>query len=302
MTRPLATPLNRQELLDAAIAYLPRTVPLAEHSKRPVPEDWLHWQATADSVQAWWRARPDSNVGIRCGAGLIVVDVDPQHDGDRALADLEQAHGPLAPTLTVRTGGGGQHAYYRGPRDLRTFLPAPGVEIRAAGAMIVAPPSVHPHTGQRYEWTGGRFDSRLIVPLPAWIAALAVERHEERSPTVLRAAADDPLRAIPASEYVPALTGREVDRHGYVQCPFHNGGRERTPSLRAYEDPDRGWRCYATSCGAAGDVYSLAARLRGLDRTPGGREFVRLRYELAEQLHVTADVREPRRRGMGFGR
>lgn len=34
--------------------------------------------------------------------------------------------------------------------------------------------------------------------------------------------------------YVTALTGRIPDRHGFVRCPFHAGGAERTPSLRLY--------------------------------------------------------------------
>ncbi|MGA2929905.1 MAG: hypothetical protein ABSG43_28745, partial [Solirubrobacteraceae bacterium] len=82
---------------------------------------------------------------------------------------------------------------------------------------------------------------------------------------------------------MPILTGRPVDRHGYVQCPFHRGGNERTPSLRAYEDPDRGWKCFATGCDAGGDVYSLAARLAGRDRLEG-REFVKTRYQLLDRL------------------
>ncbi|MGA2926584.1 MAG: bifunctional DNA primase/polymerase, partial [Solirubrobacteraceae bacterium] len=254
---------SRASLAAAALEYLPRTIPLAEHSKRPVHADWPNWQATQESVRDWWRRRPDSNVGIRCGNGLVVVDVDPQHDGDRSLHQLQQAHGQLPATLTVRTGGGGMHAYYRGPKDMRTFLPAPGLEIRAAGAVVVAPPSIHPHTGNPYAWQRGRFDSRLIAPLPAWIATLDRERHRDRERTAAAprdtSRGEDPLRRIPASEYVPILTGRPVDRHGYVQCPFHRGGNERTPSLRAYADPDRGWKCFAAGCDAGGDVYWLAA-------------------------------------------
>ncbi|MGA2924413.1 MAG: bifunctional DNA primase/polymerase [Solirubrobacteraceae bacterium] len=282
--------IRREQLLQAALDMLPRTIPLIERGKRPVHEDWPHWTATRETVQAWWRERPDSNVGIRCGNGLVVVDVDPRHGGREALQALQQRHGPLPATLTSLTGGGGIHAYYRGPKDLRSFEPAPGLEIKANGHQVVAPPSVHPDTGRPYRWPGdGAFLPRLIAPLPSSIVDLERERRVARSAAALRDMSPgpgrdgDPLRTIPASEYVPILTGREINREGYVQCPFHRGGEERTPSLRAFEDPARGWRCFATGCGAAGDVYTLVARLRGVDRLTG-REFVKVRYELGEQL------------------
>jgi len=289
-------------LAAAALDYLPRTIPLAEGTKRPIHKDWAAWPATPETVACWWRQRPDSNIGIRTGGGLVVVDLDPRHDGDRSLAQLEHGHGPLPPTLTAATGGGGRHLYYRGPRDLRSFLLGDGLEVKSCGHQVVAPPSVHPETGRVYRWDGGRFDPALIAPLPAWVALLERERRasvRDVSRGPVREQRRDRLGDIPASEYVPALTGRPVNREGFVQCPFHKNGAERTPSLRAYEDPERGWSCFSIGCNAGGDLYSLAARLRGVERLTG-REFVKVRYELTEQL-LDRDDRVHRHRDLGDG-
>jgi bifunctional DNA primase/polymerase-like protein len=45
---------------------------------------------------------------------VVVLDIDPTHGGDQALADFEAGRRePLSPTLTVVTGNGGKHWDYR---------------------------------------------------------------------------------------------------------------------------------------------------------------------------------------------
>lgn len=96
---------------------------------------------------------------------------------------------------------------------------------------------------------------------------------------------DDPLRTIPATDYVPALTGREVDRDGKIRCPFHGGGDERTPSLQVYPDGG-GWFCFG--CNAGGDVYTLGALLYGLESRGAG--FREIRQRLASDLLNAAGI------------
>jgi Bifunctional DNA primase/polymerase, N-terminal len=246
------------ELLHAALSYLPRTLPLIPGTKRPAVEGWPDWPATAESVRAWWGKHPEANVGVRTGGGLTVVDVDLRHGGHLQLAELEREHGQLPPTPEVVTGSGGRHIYFRAPRTLCSVELAPGVEIKADGRQVVGPPSRHPN-GRLYVWHPAHpFIEREIAALPAWVVRLAgVERHSERS-DFADLAELDPLHRIPASVYVPTLTGRSIDRRGYVRCPFHSAGGERTPSLRIY---DHGWKCYG--CGLAGAIYQLAGLLGG---------------------------------------
>ena len=86
------------------------------------------------------------------------MDIDPRHGGDRTIAELEAKHGPLPPTVTAETGGGGYHLYYAMPEgEVRnsTGLVGPGIDIRAEGGYITARPSIHPATGKPYRYVPG---------------------------------------------------------------------------------------------------------------------------------------------------
>jgi hypothetical protein len=93
----------------------------------------------------------------------------------------------------------------------------------------------------------------------------------------------DPLLGIPATEYVPALTGRVVGQDRKATCPFHAGGHERTPSLHAYDDPGKGWYCWG--CDEGGDLYSFAAKLYDLDPR---RDFPAIKQRLVDELRGAA--------------
>ena len=147
-------------------------------SKQPLVP-WLDHQqrrATPDEVRGWYRRWPLANVGIVTGqiSNLVVIDIDPGHGGEDSLKDLIARFGALPATLTVRTGGGGRHLYFSAPADpvaVRSRVGvAPGIDVRAEGGMIVAPPSVHP-SGNRYEWTSGGA-AVPPAPLPRWLFAL----------------------------------------------------------------------------------------------------------------------------------
>jgi hypothetical protein len=85
------------------------------------------------------------------------------------------------------------------------------------------------------------------------------------------------LRAIPAREYIPALTGRDVYRR-MVWCPFCTEP-EDAPSLSTGGPHEELWICFG--CEAAGDVFTMAARMWGLDER---RDFVALKQRLKEAL------------------
>jgi hypothetical protein len=200
-------------LLDAALRYAPRSVPL-HAPDAPVPgagkapsvgAGWPTWRATPEAIRAWWARHPRDNVGVRSGQGLVVLDIDPRAGGDDVLGDLEHEHGELPPTVACQTGGGGRHVYFRGPRDLPSFDLGAGVEVKAAGRQVVAPPSVHPTTGAIYEWEPGHAPGDVeLAPLPAWVSAGREERRERHSRT-------------PASEWVALV------RDGLTDGQRNNG-------------------------------------------------------------------------------
>lgn len=170
--------IRKHELLEAALDYLARgwsVIPVRPGDKRPLIE-WQDYQQRlpgADEVRHWFARWPDTNLGIVTGAvsRLVVLDVDPAHDGVTGLNTLQKRHGALPETVEAVSGGGGRHLYFRHPgRPVRNRVAlAPGVDLRGDGGMIVVPPSLHP-SGRRYVWRVGHSPQEInLAPLPEWL-------------------------------------------------------------------------------------------------------------------------------------
>jgi len=145
--------------------------PLVKHGKDDATTD-------ADTIRQWWRRWPKANIGVATGNGLLVVDIDPRNGGDESLRDL----GELPDTVTALTGGGGQHLLFGVSQDCQSKAGAlgPGLDVKCAGAYVVAPPSKHV-SGRRYEWESGRApDEIALAPLPDAIAVRL--KKNERKP------------------------------------------------------------------------------------------------------------------------
>nr|WP_275402486.1 bifunctional DNA primase/polymerase [Streptomyces sp. SID13031] len=118
-------------------------------------------------------AVPHGQLAVRTGAasGLLVIDVDPAHGGDRSLSAL-MAEGLVPRTLHVHSGSGGLHLYYRHPgHDMpsRPMPGRPGIDIKADGGYVVLPPSIHHRTHRPYAW--GQTATDVEMPPPALLAA-----------------------------------------------------------------------------------------------------------------------------------
>ena len=113
--------------------------------------------ATTDSTQirAWWEAAPDCNIGLACGepSGIVVLDLDARAGGIEFYQAMVEENGGALPegVLESHTGGGGFHYFFRFNGERKCVI-APGCEVISTGGYIVVPPSVHPTTGNRYEW------------------------------------------------------------------------------------------------------------------------------------------------------
>jgi hypothetical protein len=113
-------------------------------------------------------------------------------------------------------------------------------------------------------------------------ALLEVQRQRWRDEREARGSMehDDPFNGIDAEVYIRRLTGREAVR-GFVQCPFHGDGEERTSSLHV---TGIFWHCQA--CKLGGTIYDFAGQLWGIQpRREGFRE---LQFRLAESLRKVA--------------
>lgn len=150
-------------------------IPMEPRGKRPLLP-WTEYQsrrATVEEVEGWFKHWPNANVGIVTGAvsGVVVLDVDERHGGNVSLSQLNLKFGPGPMTVEAASGGGGRHFYFRHPGGRlgnRVGL-RPGVDLRADGGCVVAPPSVHP-SGRPYAWLPGHSPNEIeIAPPPAWL-------------------------------------------------------------------------------------------------------------------------------------
>lgn len=172
---------------------------------------------SAAVMRVWWGDDfPGANVGIATGrmSGIVVLDVDPAKGGLESLLALEARHGELPKTLTVATGGGGYHYYFRHPGDAikvpcivgklsEPNAPAPygGLDVRGDGGYVVAPPSMHA-SGVRYDWellpaTPAMED--LLEDLPGWLHDLI---QASSSSAITQGSAD-----VTQGEVAPELDG-----------------------------------------------------------------------------------------------
>ena len=88
----------------------------------------------------------------------------------------------------------------------------------------------------------------------------------------------DRLRMVASREYAPALAHRDLSGL-FMQCPFHKGGQERSPSFHVGGPDAALWFCHG--CGEGGDIFRFASRLWGLHETTGFASIVK---RLGEEL------------------
>jgi energy-coupling factor transporter ATP-binding protein EcfA2 len=173
MTQPLPT---RRLILERARDYVRRgfsVIPLQVGGKKPLVA-WTDYQTrrpTDDELLDWFAEENtfglvgSPNVGIVTGSisGVDVIDCD-----SREAVDLATKHG-IGTVPTVKTGRG-FHFYFAHAEGVRNFQKRddlPGIDLRADGGYVVAPPSVH-ESGAIYRWEG---EQRELSTLPRWILA-----------------------------------------------------------------------------------------------------------------------------------
>lgn len=153
-----------------AVAYHRRglcPIPVKERSKQTSLIElapYLSKRATKEELSSWsW-----PGVGVVTGpvSGILVLDVD----GPEGEAQLKKYGHPVTPM--VRTAGGGLHLYFKHPdAEIRTGIRiAPGLDVKASGGYVVAPPSVGSN-GKPYQWIVSLEDAELADP-PEWLMRL----------------------------------------------------------------------------------------------------------------------------------
>ena len=89
---------------------------------------------------------PRANLALVTGppSGVVVVDVDVRHHGDRTLVELERRYGALPRLAVVQTPSGGWHFHLRHPGGRipnSTSRIGLGIDPRGDGGLALLPPS-----------------------------------------------------------------------------------------------------------------------------------------------------------------
>jgi len=137
--------LETKSCKEAALDYLKKglsVIPIGTDKKPLFPwKIYTERKPKKEEIEKWWTDNPTAGVAIVTGkiSNLTVVDVE--YGG---LSDY------LPATLTIRTGGGGAHFYYRyTPKFKNAVRIRELTDIRNDGGYVVAPPSRH-KSGKRY--------------------------------------------------------------------------------------------------------------------------------------------------------
>lgn len=160
--------------------------PLGERAKVPLIAGGAGFKDATCSearIAAWWARAPMANIGIATGGHFFVLDIDLKEttdpttgeltvtDGWATLSALEAKYGRLPDTKTARSGSGkGEHRYFTAPvlPQSGTHRAGTGLDIKADGGYVVAPPSIHDVSGLEYVW----LKDGAMVPAPAWLLAV----------------------------------------------------------------------------------------------------------------------------------
>jgi hypothetical protein len=216
--------------------------------KRPALPSWTVYQqraATPAEIDEWYHKRLLDNLGIVCGeasGNLVVLDLD----GPAGYPAFAATFPHLTETYTVASGGGvGRHVYFKVnhlPASVKAMrTPIGHLELCSTGRQVVAPPSLHPRTGQLYkvEIEEDILQVDDLDRLVSWIeafrpreqAAKAVRKREVTMPT-----SDISLNPRIISAISDRLSGQGYQLRGEwlkgrcIHPERHENG-DRTPSF-----------------------------------------------------------------------
>jgi hypothetical protein len=150
--------------------------PCLPRDKRPATQHGLK-DATTDPIEIenWWHQNPNYNIAIATGAisGIFVIDLDGA-DAEAGLRKLETQRGELPATVESITGRG-RHLFFKWPeKPVRNSAGkiATGIDVRATGGYVIAPPSIHP-SGKRYCWSVD--SAATFATAPEWLLSIITE-------------------------------------------------------------------------------------------------------------------------------
>jgi hypothetical protein len=193
----------------------------AKHPHYRLAKNGLKNATTAAAkICVWFDEIDNLNYGVRTDT-LLVIDIDPRHDGDETWKKLERQHGEVPATRRVITGGMGQHIMFSMPKQ---GIPnavgklGPGVDVKGVGGYIVGPGCMHV-SGRLYAWDIDHHpDEMPLAAVPEWIIAAltagVVSLDERRSPEYWGQLASELIPDGRRHATLMSLIGRWMSRLG----------------------------------------------------------------------------------------
>ena len=235
-------------------------IPVPRGAKGPVADEWQHLRINVEQVGEFFTE--DSNIGVLLGEpsnGLADADMD--------CPEAEHAAKTLMPkTLTSGRGTKTRHHWYISPgMKSRKFKDVDGdtiAEIRGDGGyQTLVAPSVHPDTGELYEWKNAA-------------APLEIDRHDLRSAVARVAVSALIARHLPGG-------GRHDLALGYAALmlkPLMDLGEERDDAIKyVHQILEPAWTYHDAGNEAHKDLYDLiedTAEKIEADEPAKGRAFI----------------------------
>lgn len=221
-------------------------IPAAGREKIPLGR-WREFQNGIPQTvhDRWYGAdgehRSNYRMGFLTGAAslgdgwkLLVIDLDEKGTvsgsatWDHWIAENELGCDPE--TWRARTGGGGQHIHFRYPAHLtirNTQETIAGIDVRAEGGFVIAPPSMH-QNGKSYTWLFSPFETEL-AEAPQWLltkvgavealplAATPVPSSARSSSSPSSSTTSSPgAQAAPAAAERPSTPAQATDAWGHI--------------------------------------------------------------------------------------
>lgn len=201
---------------------------------------------TPKLLAGWKKEYPNAQLGIRLPRSVLGIDVD-MYDGKggrERLRDLVATYGPLDATWVSTSRSDGSGIYLFAVDDSRNFPNdlGHGIElIRACSRFMLAAPSTHPKTGNRYGFL--RPDNQFVLdefpavsdipPLrEAWAAGLAQEVRQRRAVIVQAGDVRSWIEALPGGKAEPCETMRKTLDKYTIELASAGDGSRHDAALR----------------------------------------------------------------------
>lgn len=179
--------------------------PVSPADKSPLTTNGFK-DATTDPAQvaAWWKQHPDALIGCRVPEDVVILDIDPRHNGDATWRELEASYGKITEGRTHRSGrgDGGSHIWFTRPGEKMSAKPlhewarrsntghstgktgwSSGIDIlHHDQRYTILPPSLHPETRKPYEWVS----KSKPVAMPPWLIDLVTPARVITAPAPAR--------------------------------------------------------------------------------------------------------------------